>query len=258
MKRVLLLPLLLLGCSGYEEEEAFPDAPEETVGMIQEAKEDGALREQTLAYEAPYAAEDYHGAAEDEPYDFKPGSDDVRVLVTAPHAVAHLREEEEKLAEIYTGAAAHLLQHYTDVHVLTATRKATDPSYHADVPFKEKLEEVVETYDIALVLDLHGMDETHDMDIDLGTAHGEHIEDWHPEALAHYAGGFGLEDVYENRTFPAENPETIAAHAASLAGVEAMQIEIHADYRDPRDDIDRFSEMVKSLTAYIETTKNRN
>lgn len=221
--------------------------------------ENDRFLDKVLAYEEQYAASRYRGNKEAErPYAYKKSSGESRILITAPHAVYHIRENEPKAAEIYTGALAHLLQEYTGVHILTAIKETDDPAYQKKSAFKNKMGEIIEAENIDLVIDLHGASKSHEFTIDIGTDEGAHIDAQEPEFLQAYAAMHGMDEVVKNHTFSASSPETIAAFSRHELNTPAMQLEIHGDYRNPRNDIEAFYQLVNALSEYLYAAEQKH
>jgi len=95
------------------------------------------------------------------------------VLISAPHATAHIRAGKIKGEEEYTAAFAHLLGEVTGAFVMyTQFRSPDDANWDKSTPYKECLREIVARNDIHFVLDLHGMSNRHKIGIALGTING--------------------------------------------------------------------------------------
>ena len=135
--------------------------------------EAGRFRSDTFAYERLFSQNNNNGNRDDDgTYTFLEGKPESRILITVPHPVTHIRNNEVKLAEPYTGSLGLSLHDYTDAHVLYITKETDDVNYYHDVPFKEEMRRIVESYDIDLVLDLHGAARSRPFDVDLGTSRG--------------------------------------------------------------------------------------
>jgi hypothetical protein len=100
------------------------------------------------------------------------------VLVSAPHATAHLRRQHIKGEEEFTGALAQLLAETTGIHALYSHfRSPGDPNWDRDSPYKNRLQKIVCCNDIRFVLDLHGMSNKYKIGLALGTMNGRSCPD---------------------------------------------------------------------------------
>ncbi|MFC5712373.1 hypothetical protein ACFPU1_06235 [Thalassorhabdus alkalitolerans] len=214
------------------------------------AQDQDITLEDILTLEEPFADNDYNGNVDHSlPFEYRPGS--TPILITAPHSVVHLREGEEKAAEIYTGALGFLLHEKTDVHYLYSTKRAEDANYAEGGLFKEAMTRIISQYDIQLVIDLHGAGRDHDFDIDLGTVYGKSLHSGRVEEFMNLFSRHGITDVRENDTFPAENPDTITHFSWAQLATPAVQVEINQKYRDPRDNIGAFLQVYNGLADII-------
>ncbi len=104
-------------------------------------------------------------------FTYQPG--DVPILISAPHATVHLRRQRLKGEEEFTGALAQFLAKKTGVHALYSHyRSLGDPNWDRQSPYKQRLQEIVQSNDIRFVLDLHGMSNKYKIGLALGTMNG--------------------------------------------------------------------------------------
>lgn len=178
----------------------------------------------------------------------------VPVLVTAPHATAHVRLGKLKRQEFYTGALAVLLHSLTGCHVLYTDRlSADDPNYTDDAPFKRKLSEMAQRHDFEFLIDLHGTGSERSGDVfpGVGTegeflrARRSAIDELRISALSNGIT-LGSEDV-----FPAARQMTVTRYAANKLGVPSMQLEIGQSMRQPESAPADFLRLVNFLRDFI-------
>lgn len=142
------------------------------------------------------------------------------VVVTAPHAVPHVRDGVTKRADMWTGGLALLLAELSGAAVVVETSGAGDPSWEDEHAFKD----AVAALEPALVIDLHAM-RSQDEVVELGTGepHGSP-----PTPLALVVRGTledaGIATVVDQR-FPARGQHTLVQWARRR-GVPAVQIEV--------------------------------
>ncbi|TMW71236.1 hypothetical protein [Alteribacter natronophilus] len=232
-----------------EEEDLTSDAAEK----VRADFENGNLEQKLFEYEKRFSRNDgsYLGDTEaDSQEAFIEGSGPV--LVSAPHTTSHIRDGEQRPAEIYTGSMALLVHKYTDAHVLYNVYEGEDANSVAGGTYKEELGRIVEEYDIELVLDLHGAGRSREFDLDIGTNYGETVSEEQVELLTYSLNERGIGEVYENHTFAASQPNTITNYTWNELDTEAMQLEIHSDYRNPREDVESYYRMLESLVFFVE------
>jgi hypothetical protein len=110
------------------------------------------------------------------PFTYQAGK--LPILISAPHATAHQRRQRIKGEEEFTGALAQFLAETTGVHALYSHfRSPDDPNWDRTSPYKQFLQEVVQTSDIRFVLDLHGMSNKHKIGLALGSINGRSCPD---------------------------------------------------------------------------------
>ncbi len=165
----------------------------------------------------------------------------IPILLSAPHAAAHLRNGALKQEDDYTAALARLVAGMTGAHALYLRyRSDSDANFDRDVPYKQFLQAVIRRNRIRFVLDLHGAAAYRDFGLALGTLHGESCPDERPLILAVLKRyGFHQDAPWLSRldlddTFPAlgsDSQETITRFVSQRLRVPAAQLELNAYLR---------------------------
>jgi hypothetical protein len=213
------------------------------------------LAQQAALIEEAYSANQYSGLSTAEAVLAVHGS--IPLLLTAPHAVNHLRNGSIKIADTFTGALVHQLCELTGAFGLILQRTTQeDPNFDAHGLFKDALSSIVAERRIQYLLDLHGMARSQQWDIAIGTAGGVTlgkrqdildtlIDSFHAEGLNELL-------VNDPAKFSARNPNTIAHFTWRTMAIPAMQIEIQRDYRDPAQYPAKYDRIVKALATAID------
>lgn len=211
------------------------------------------LEHNIFGYEERFSQNSYEGDLDaNEQVEFKEGSGDINVLISAPHTTSHMREGAVKSAEIYTGSLALLIHEITGAHIIFNTYEGEDANYVIGGKYKEKIGEIIEEYNIDLVLDLHGAARSRDFELDLGTDYGETVRnDWVQELKSSLSNN-GIKKVRENDTFAASEEGSVIHHVWNQYHTEAMQLEIHKNFRNPREDVESYYSLLNSLIFFVE------
>jgi len=181
--------------------------------------------------EEKYRASYYEG-------DFQPGAilridGESPLILTAPHSLNHYRFNKAKPADRWTGSGCELLGARLNAAVLTCVGPiGTLQSWEARTdPFKCSLDDLVKPG--SLVIDVHGMSDTHGIDVCIGTGtnpskSASHAADWLIAELRNYS-------VSINEPFSASPDYTVVSYVQRSLGSDALQIEIAASLRNPLD-----------------------
>ncbi|AXF56707.1 hypothetical protein [Salicibibacter kimchii] len=240
----------MVGCGN----ESFDEETFDVSGKneIKEAYENGDLEEKVFEYEERFSQNDYAGDIHAESQTaFVEGSDDSNVLVSAPHTTTHIRDGKIRDAEIYTGSIALLIQAFTGAHVIYNVYEGEDANHVFGGLYKEKIGDIIEEYDVDLVIDVHGAGENWNFDLEIGTVHGEAANDERVDLLQYILENNEMHNINRNEHFPASGEGTVTYQSWHHYRTEAMQLEIHRDYRDPRNDFESYFEMLKSLVHFV-------
>ena len=213
------------------------------------------LLEATNLIEKQFSYNHYHGFDfQSLPFDIKLGA--TNILISAPHAVNHIRNNKVKNADVYTGSIASIVQSYTNSFLIYSNRiSEEDPNYIVGGQYKSALKEICNMYQIDYILDLHGASRERDFDVDLGTMTGESMDKNSVNRVIEIFRENGVKDVKNNAVFTASHPGTITHFAKNTLQIQAIQIEINRSYRDPIHHFEAYTRLIKSLIEIINDLK---
>ncbi|MFZ4451319.1 hypothetical protein [Salibacterium aidingense] len=205
-----------------------------------------------LKIEKPFAKNNYQGNLEDQKvFNVKKGS--IPVLVSAPHATKHKRNQTVKEQDDFTGSIALLLHELTGCYLIYTTKiSGEDPNFiKGGGSYKKKAVELVQSFPITYLLDLHGASKKRTFDIDMGTCYGKTMKKETCNSILSTFRAFELLDVKQNYRFPATNPNTVSHYTHSITGIETVQLEVNEMYRNPQENKDLFLKCLESLKGVV-------
>jgi len=208
------------------------------------------------------------------------------ILLTAPHAAKHKRKNLFKPPEPFTSSIALTLNKLSDCFVLYLKHKVNyDPNYDKINPFKKKIFEIINTYNIKLILDIHDCKgdnynpddmamalsgfssnmhsfkkylkedlnlkkEKRNFDIDLGTSNGTSVvfKEFLLEELKTDLINAGF--IVSKDYFSAEG-NTITMYAISELDIPAIQIEINKDRMYLKNNTNKYDEKSMAKTVLL-------
>lgn len=178
---------------------------------------------------------------------------DIPVIVSAPHAVPVLKKSYQKPGESFTGALAMYFNDVLNVHsIYSLNLGRRDPNRDRKCIYKKTLLDHTLQHNIKYVIDLHGATNSHGFAVDLGTNLSQSID---PELVAdiiHALNYFKVTPVTENSVFKATRSSVITNYISTLGSdVQAIQLEISKDYRDPFNQPEKFLNLIDALQTII-------
>ena len=153
------------------------------------------------------------------------------ILLSAPHTVNFLKEDGNfKMREGYTKAIVKYLALKTGAFLMIKENfDGIDPNKLEMENYKYQLLEVINKYQIQLVLDIHGAASHHDFAIEIGSLDGVSAKPETIKALKTALLNQGIAPVAENNLFKGGGI-TKTVHSNTKA--EVLQLEINRNYRD--------------------------
>lgn len=162
-----------------------------------------------------------------------------RVLVTAGHATAQMRDGKLKPADAGTGSLAMMLNRVAHATVVVTTLASpSDPNYYDENAFKREVKLLVERQRPAVVLDLHASSPAHPYDLDFGTMNGRSLlgQSTLLEVLASRLQEEGLANFSQD-FFGASKNQTITKWVSGM-GVPTIQCEINSTWLLPAPEVE--------------------
>jgi hypothetical protein len=171
------------------------------------------------------------------------------VVVSAPHAVPHLREGVRKGRDTYTGPLAMALASATGCRAIVAAKRVGADPNAGPTPYGDRL---VELASGAIVLDLHGAAARPGMDVGLGTGGGRTLAGRRDvlDAVVTVLAANDLHVEVDPPGFAAHGAERLAQVLAS-AGTTAIQVEVSEDLRAPLVRPAAWERVVEALSAAV-------
>lgn len=180
-----------------------------------------------------------------------------KVMVSAPHSVEQIRNNQVKSGEYQTGAIARILHDILDCPVIVKTRNCNDDAnYDPDCDYKRALVSHIRENGIEYLLDLHQLAAGREVLINLGTAGGANLagqDDITRKATEIFVhSGFS---VSIDHPFGAFYPYTVSAYISRTCEIPCLQIEINSKLVNDQHEsfnIDSVIEAIAGLIRWLE------
>lgn len=213
------------------------------------------LLQQAIRHEQRFSSHGYDGQPQAGSFVYQQGT--IPILLSAPHAVNHFRDGRLKAAEVYTGAISLLLHELTRCHIIyKAKNDGKDPnhdSFEEDHGYKQRIVDSCREHGITLFIDLHGAAASREIDLDLGTNHGQSLQEFDclPRIIQVLCAQHGLDNVGHNKIFSADPPNNVTRNVGERGMIPALQFEVNRRFRQPQEDPERFVHFVQALCDII-------
>ena len=188
-----------------------------------------------------------------------------KIMISAPHAVKHVREWEILQQDLLTWWLALYLWKRLNLPVIYSTSyKVWDPNFdeNKNSEYKQALAKYIKENDIKFLIDLHGCWSFRDFSIELWT-----WWNWNPNLLWHLDILSSVEEslneslksyiqhtgklITKNTIFSASRGTTISAFVSKECKIPVIQIEINKELRD-MDNPKNLSLLINSLENMLQ------
>lgn len=184
-----------------------------------------------------------------------------RIMISAPHSAEQIREGKIKSAEYETGVMAKCLHDELNCPVIYKTCNCNDDAnYDKNCRYKQTLKNYIDDHKIEYLLDLHELNHTRSMDINLGTGLGKNIKN-DPSILTLTEGAFadaGFDSIIIDEPFAATFPYTVSAYISRECGIACLQVEINSGLLSKKYEGFRFDDVNNVLKKVIQIINGEN
>ena len=215
------------------------------------------MKEKILDLEADFANNEYFGTNVWTEEKYRVLSGKIPVLLSAPHSVNQLRGDDVRPAENYTGALARYLSNLTDSYAIFQLFTHADPNNDENHNYKNAVINIVETYNIKLLIDIHSTSFKDDSDIDVVTnlrgTLGNELQ------LVDKLKLIGLKNdvvIDENNKPNKEVQCEIISVVSLVCGIPAMRIILNSNKLDLEKDSAALQKICDAIEEFILLYKN--
>lgn len=215
------------------------------------------MKEQILDLEADFANNEYFGTNVWTEEKYRVLSGKIPVLLSAPHSVNQLRGEEVRPAEKFTGALARYLSNITDSYAIFQLFTHADPNNDESHHYKNAVINIVETYNIKLLIDIHSASFKDDSDIDVVTNLRDTL--CKELQLVDKLKLIGLKNdvvVDENNKPNKEARSEIISVVSLVCGIPAIRIILNSNKIDVESDYPTLQKICDAIEEFILLYKN--
>ncbi|MEE0699865.1 MAG: hypothetical protein U0M66_04695 [Bacilli bacterium] len=210
------------------------------------------MRDEILGLEADFANNEYFGTNVWTEEKYRVLSGRVPVLLSAPHAVNQIRGEDVRDAEKYTGALVRYLSRATNSYAIFQLFTHADPNLDEDHNYKSAVVNLVEAYNIKLLIDVHSSTFKDDTDIDIVTNKRESL--CGITSLVDKLKMLGIKynvTIDENNAPNKKRENEIIGVTSLICGVPSMRIVINNKRLDIINDEVKFIKICKVFEEFI-------
>ncbi|MBQ9013412.1 MAG: hypothetical protein IJ094_07670 [Bacilli bacterium] len=208
------------------------------------------MREELISLESDFANNEYFGTNVWTEEKYRTLSGNIPVLLSAPHSVNQIRGEDVRDAERYTGGIVRYLSNNANCYGIFQMFTHADPNFDSESMYKNGIINLINAYNIKLLIDVHSSTFTDDTDIDIVTNGRKTLLNM--PSLYEKIKSLGIKyniKVDENN-IPNKDKENEIIHVAStVCGVPSLRIVINKNSIDINND--KIESIIKVIEEFI-------
>ena len=183
-----------------------------------------------------------------------------KILLSAPHSVLHMRENSIRPKETKTGVIVKTLANKCKVFgIYKIKNELNDANWDKECKYKTKAKEIVDKYEIKVLVDFHGMAAHREQDICIGINNGENIFGHYDmvNKMLEIFNKYGFNNVSIDKPFDARYEYCVSRYISKECNIPTFQIEINLKYRmNKYKEYERYGTLIDALTEIIDNLKN--
>ena len=198
------------------------------------------MNDEIIALEADFANNEYFGTNVWTEEKYRVLSGNVPVLLSAPHSVNQIRGEDVRDAEKYTGALTRFLANATSSYAIFQIFTHADPNTDEENVYKNAVVNLVNSYNIKLLLDIHSSTFKDNTDMDIVTNNRETLRgmDYLFDRLKELGVKYNIK-IDENNV------------PSLICGIPAMRIVINNKRLETSDEDDSLENIISLMEEFI-------
>lgn len=210
------------------------------------------MKEEILGLESDFANNEYFGTNVWTEEKYRVLSGKIPVLLSAPHSVNQIRGEDVRNAEKYTGSFVRYLSNATNSFAIFQLFTHADPNNDEDHNYKNAVINLINSYDIKLLIDIHSSTFKDDADIDIVTNSRQSLKGMDNlfDKLKALGIKYGVK-VEENNVPNKEKENEIITVASTLCGIPSIRMVINNKKLDVIDNEEAFKKICCVIEEFI-------
>ncbi len=191
---------------------------------------------------------------------FKIDKGNNNIILSAPHAYKHFRNNKIKVNENNTSKIAKILGILTNSHVIyTYKDSKNDPNYDNDSEYKKELSKYIKENNIKYLIDIHGLDKNNDYSLEIGCNSYKNSSKKFIELIKNSFNKYYKKEILIDNKFAAKSERRISSYISDKCeNVNAIQLEINRNYRNLKCMPIKFNKTINALKEIIDEREEKN
>ena len=179
------------------------------------------------------------------------------IIVSAPHAVEHIRDGNKKFAEADTAALVFFLVQELKCAGIVNIDGQYDPNFDEDKPYCDVMEEIISNFNLISCLDIHESSPKCSYSFAIGTGYGANVNDDAniAPALQDICERLDVHDaVIDMHPYASAGKNRVATTINRRCGIPAIQLETNSGFffeTDPRFAPELAYKVIRNMAIYL-------
>ena len=181
------------------------------------------------------------------------------IILSAPHAYKHTRDNKIKCNENNTSKIVKILGILTNSHVIyTYKNSDNDPNYDKKSIYKDELAKYIKKNNIMYLIDIHGLNKNDDCLLEIGCNNYKNSNKDFINLIEKIFKKYYKENILIDSKFAASSKRRISNYISDKCNINSVQLEINRKYRNLNRMPIKFSKTIIALKEIIDNLEGKN
>lgn len=176
------------------------------------------------------------------------------IILSAPHAYKHNRNNKVKSNENNTSKIVKILSMLTNSHIIYTYKDCEDdPNYNKDSIYKKELLKYIEENNIKYLIDIHGLDKENGCSLEIGCNNYKNSSEEFVNLIKNSFSKYYDGSILIDEVFAAKSERRISNYISSKCkDINTIQLEINKKYRSINRMPIKFNKTIVALKEIID------
>ena len=181
------------------------------------------------------------------------------IILSAPHAYKHIRNNRIKSNENNTSKIVKILSMLTNSHIIYTYKDCEDdPNYNKSSVYKKELLKYIEENNIKYLIDIHGLDKENNCPLEIGCNNYKNSSEEFVNLIKNTFSKYYDGNILIDEVFAAKSERRISNYISSKCNdINTVQLEINKKYRSINRMPIKFNKTIVALKEIIDNLEGK-
>lgn len=180
------------------------------------------------------------------------------IILSAPHAYKHFRNNKIKVNENNTSKIVKILGILTNSHVIYTYKDSNnDPNYDMDSEYKKELSKYIKNNNIKYLIEIHGLNKDSDISLEIGSNSYKNVDEKFVNLIKNVFSKYYDDEILIDEKFKSQSKRRVTNYISEKNNINTIQLEINRKYRNLNRMPIKFNKTINALKEIIKKLEEK-